>query len=49
MWRVFAYSWRIRYHPLPDYEGPDQVTYEICDAGGGCDTATLYLTVVLWL
>ena len=38
---------RIRYHPVSGYEGPDQLTYEICDASGGCDTATLDLTVEL--
>ena len=35
----------IRYHALEGYSGPDQITYQICDTGGGCDTAIVYITV----
>ncbi|WP_010522166.1 T9SS C-terminal target domain-containing protein [Aquimarina agarivorans] len=36
----------IDYKPAKDYFGTDQITYEICDAGRGCDTATISITVV---
>ncbi len=35
----------IRYHALEGYSGPDQITYQICDEGGECDTAIVYITV----
>jgi hypothetical protein len=35
----------IDYTPNPDYNGPDQITYEICDANGDCDPATIDITV----
>ena len=35
----------IDYTPNPDYNGPDQITYEICDANGDCDQATIDITV----
>ena len=40
----------ITYTPNPDYTGPDQLTYQICDDGlplpSICETATLDLTVI---
>jgi HD-GYP domain-containing protein (c-di-GMP phosphodiesterase class II) len=36
---------RIRYHAQSGYSGPDQVTYQICDTGGFCSTAVLFITV----
>jgi len=35
------------YTPDPDYNGPDQFTYEVCDTGDPvqCDTAIAYITV----
>ncbi|MGD8634696.1 MAG: Ig-like domain-containing protein, partial [Anaerolineales bacterium] len=35
------------YSPAPDYFGPDQFTYQVCDTPlpGSCDTATAYITV----
>ena len=35
----------IDYTPDPDYNGPDQIVYEICDANGDCDQATIDITV----
>ncbi|MBT8213407.1 MAG: tandem-95 repeat protein, partial [Acidimicrobiia bacterium] len=35
----------ITYTPTPGYDGSDSFTYSICDAAGGCDTATVTLTV----
>jgi hypothetical protein len=40
-----ASAGKIRYHANSGYVGLDQLTYRICDLGGGCDTAILYLTV----
>ena len=37
----------IKYTPFAGYQGPDQLTYKICDTGGGCDWATVHLTVTL--
>ena len=36
---------RLLYHALDGYSGPDQMTYQICDTGGECDTAIVYITV----
>jgi VCBS repeat-containing protein len=33
------------YTPNADYNGPDQITYEMCDADGNCDQATVSITV----
>jgi len=33
------------YTPDTDYIGPDQFTYQICDASGACDVATVYLVM----
>ena len=35
----------VRYAPNPDYAGPDQLRYEICDAAGRCDRAAVEVTV----
>jgi hypothetical protein len=35
----------IDYTPDPNYNGPDQITYEICDASGDCDQAVIAITV----
>ena len=35
----------VDYTPDPDYNGPDSFTYEICDADGDCDQATVSVTV----
>ncbi|WP_245925730.1 Ig-like domain-containing protein, partial [Algibacter marinivivus] len=35
----------IDYTPNADYNGPDQITYEICDADGDCTTAVIDITV----
>ncbi|WP_299064829.1 Ig-like domain-containing protein, partial [uncultured Polaribacter sp.] len=35
----------IDYTPNANYNGPDSITYQICDADGDCDTATVVLTV----
>ncbi|WP_165454415.1 Ig-like domain-containing protein, partial [Hyunsoonleella pacifica] len=35
----------IDYTPTADYNGPDQITYEICDADGDCVTAVVDVTV----
>ena len=35
----------VDYIPDPDYNGPDSFTYEICDANGDCDQATVNVTV----
>ncbi|WP_045372667.1 Ig-like domain-containing protein, partial [Jejuia pallidilutea] len=35
----------IDYTPNADYNGPDQITYEICDADGDCTTAVVDVTV----
>jgi hypothetical protein len=36
----------IEYTPAVDYHGPDGFTYQICDDQGGCDVATVAITVV---
>ncbi|WP_299060350.1 Ig-like domain-containing protein [uncultured Polaribacter sp.] len=36
----------ITYIPNPNYNGPDSITYQICDADGDCDTATVDVTVI---
>lgn len=33
------------YTPSPGYEGPETLTYEVCDAGGLCDTAVVVIVV----
>ena len=35
----------ITYTPDPDFSGGDSLVYEVCDATGSCDTATVALTV----
>jgi hypothetical protein len=35
----------IDYTPDPDYNGADSFTYQVCDVGGLCDTATVAVTV----
>ncbi len=35
----------IVYTPNPNYNGPDAIIYEICDANGDCDTAIVNITV----
>ncbi len=35
----------IVYSPDPGYEGPDLFVYEVCDAHGACDTATVTVQV----
>jgi hypothetical protein len=35
----------VRYHALDGFDGPDQLTYQICDTGGGCSTAILHILV----
>ncbi len=35
----------ITYTPNPNYNGPDQFTYQICDANGDCDVAVVSLTI----
>ncbi len=35
----------IEYTPIPDFNGMDTVTYEICDSNNDCDTATVTITV----
>ncbi|MCB4808642.1 Ig-like domain-containing protein, partial [Tamlana sp. 62-3] len=35
----------IDYTPNADYNGPDQITYQICDADGDCETAVVDITV----
>ena len=35
----------IDYTPAPDTNGPDTFTYQVCDLGGNCDTATVTVTV----
>lgn len=43
-------SGEITYTPDPDYNGPDQLVYEVCDNGtplpGLCSTATLFIDVL---
>ncbi|MBR9920155.1 MAG: T9SS type A sorting domain-containing protein [Bacteroidetes bacterium] len=34
-----------QYVPDPNFNGIDQFTYEICDANGDCDQATVFITV----
>jgi hypothetical protein len=36
---------QIGYRPDQNYSGPDQLTYQICDEGGLCASATIALTV----
>ena len=33
------------YTPDPDFVGNDSFVYEVCDAAGACDQATVYLTI----
>ncbi|MBK9225168.1 MAG: hypothetical protein IPO23_12145 [Flavobacterium sp.] len=35
--------------PIPNFSGTDQFTYTVCDNGTpqACDTATVYITVIL--
>jgi len=35
----------IDYTPDPNYTGPDQFTYQICDSNGDCDVAVVNLTI----
>ncbi|NNF10470.1 MAG: tandem-95 repeat protein [Acidimicrobiia bacterium] len=35
----------ILYTPAPDYNGPDTLTYTVCDPGGLCDTAEIVIAV----
>lgn len=35
----------VTYTPDPGYHGSDSFTYEVCDNGGACDTATVTVTV----
>jgi hypothetical protein len=35
----------ILYTPVADYNGPDTITYTVCDPGGLCDTATVTIMV----
>ncbi|GEM_PF-1004026 len=35
----------ITYSPSPDYNGPESITYQVCDVDGDCDNATLDITV----
>ncbi|MCB9297809.1 MAG: tandem-95 repeat protein [Lewinellaceae bacterium] len=35
----------IDYTPNPDYNGTDQIVYQICDADGDCDQATIGITI----
>jgi gliding motility-associated-like protein len=36
---------QIIYTPDPNYNGPDNIIYEICDSNGDCDTAIVRVTV----
>jgi len=36
----------IVYDPNPDFYGMDTLTYAICDAGGLCDTAEVFITIL---
>lgn len=35
----------ITYTPAPDYNGSDQLTYQVCDTEGACSTAVLDITI----
>lgn len=35
----------ITYYPDPGFFGTDSFTYQICDTGGQCDSATVTITV----
>jgi hypothetical protein len=35
----------INYTPAPNYTGPDQFNYQICDANGDCDVASVTLNI----
>jgi LPXTG-motif cell wall-anchored protein len=35
----------VTYTPAANYAGPDSFTYQVCDATGACDTATVQITV----
>ncbi|HMQ60918.1 MAG TPA: Ig-like domain-containing protein, partial [Flavilitoribacter sp.] len=35
----------LEYTPDADYHGQDQITYQVCDADGDCDTADIIITV----
>ncbi len=37
----------ITYTPSPGYTGPDTFTYQVCDMGMSCDTATVSITVTI--
>ena len=36
----------VAYTPNPDYNGPDQFTYTVCNSLGDCSTATVDITVI---
>ena len=36
---------QLRYQPFPDANGVDNVTYEVCETTGKCDSATVTLTI----
>jgi hypothetical protein len=35
----------VRYRPAPDFQGEDEFEYEVCDAGGRCDRASVTVSV----
>ncbi|MEM7104478.1 MAG: Ig-like domain-containing protein, partial [Bacteroidota bacterium] len=42
---VFNNDGSFTYTPDPDYSGPDQFIYEVCDGISSCDYATVYIVV----
>jgi hypothetical protein len=36
----------VTYTPNPDFNGTDSFIYQVCDPGGGCDTATVTVNII---
>jgi len=44
-WAINAVSGAITYTPNPGFTGTETFTYQVCDAGGRCDNATVSIAV----